>query len=200
MSNQPAWTPPTLGPKAIAAQQPLHLYHAYQGETNNCGPYSTAIAANGYLGQAALDPQQVAETMSHWLYQPRPLPHWSLLRLPNGATLPWGIAAFLRAQGIPARWHWHNAEERLRSNLEAGLITIVLIGDLIHFRGLRWEGWAHAKVLYAHDPDYGYAFVDPGYEADASAWGQAGIFWQRLDEFREEWGKMGRITVVLGET
>ena len=185
---------------ALAAPQPIYRYHAYQGDTNNCGPYSVAIAANAYLGEARLDPLAVARAMDAPVFKRRPLPHWVPVRLPGGPSLPWGMAAFLAERlGIPARWQWRCGEERLRCNLAQGLITIVFIGELWRWQGLKYRGWAHAKVLYGFDSRWGYAFVDPGYERDPTdLWRGLGIFWQGRDEFLRGWLGAGRMVVTVG--
>jgi len=189
-----------LGSTVLWAHQPIYRYHAYQGDTNDCGPYSVAIAANAYLGEARFDPFALAERMKAPLFKRRPLPHWVLIRLPGGPSLPWGMAAFLAERlGIPARWQWRCGEELLWQNLEQGLITIVFIGDLWRWEGARYRGWAHAKVLYGINERRGYAFVDPGYQRDPTdPWGAIGVFWQARQEFLQGWRGTGRMVVTVG--
>ncbi len=193
---------PTALPAAIplVLPQPAYRYHAYQGDTNNCGPYSVAIAANACLGEARFDPLEVAKGMNRPLFKARPLPHWVLLRLPGGPSLPWGMAAYLAERlGIPARCRWRCDEAHLQGNLAAGLLTIVFIGDLLRFERARYRGWAHAKVLYGYDPARGYAFVDPGYARNpADPWGALGIFWQTREDFVAGWRGMLRAAITVG--
>jgi len=208
----------------LAMPQPIYRYHAYQGNTNHCGPYCVAIAANSYLGEARFDPLVVARQMNRPLFKVRPLPHWVIARLPNGPSFPWGMATYLTLQGIPARCRWWGDEALLLRNLWAGAITIVFIGNLLRFVDAEYRGWAHAKVLYGFDPARGYAFVDPGYEADpqgpsaqhgspngrclpAAPAGQAGcralgkpqgISWQSRAGFMADWRQLGRPSIVVG--
>ncbi|HOG48812.1 MAG TPA: hypothetical protein PLJ35_00910 [Anaerolineae bacterium] len=201
MSRRPAAGDEALpGAIPLAAPQPIYRYHAYQGDTNNCGPYSVAIAANAYLGEARCDPLAVAGTMNALLFKARPLPHWVLVRLRNGPSFPWGMAAYLVERlGVPARCRAWCPEDLLCGNLASGLITIVFIGDLLRCERGRYRGWAHAKVLYGSDPERGYAFVDPGYERDAlDPWAARGIFWQTREAFLAGWRGMLRTAITVG--
>jgi hypothetical protein len=201
MNSRQAAMPHGLpGAIPLAAPQPVYRYHAYQGDTDNCGPYAVAIAANAYLGEARFDPLQVAQAMNRPLFKARPLPHWVLVRRPNGPSLPWGMAAFLTERlGAPARCRWRCDEPLLRRNLQQGLLTIVFIGDPLRFERGRYRGWAHAKVLYGVDPARGYAFVDPGHPRDPDEpWAAHGIFWQAREEFLAGWHRVLRPIVVVG--
>jgi len=184
----------------LAVPQPVYRYHAYQGDTDNCGPYAVTIAANAYLGKARFDPLQVAEGMNRPLFKAHPLPHWVLLRLPNGPSFPWGMAAYLAERlRIPAACHWGFSEAQLQRNLAQGLLTIVFIGDLLRFERARYRGWAHAKVLYGFDETRGYAFVDPGYAVDAGdPWAALGISWQARQEFLAGWRGVLRAAITVG--
>ncbi len=187
------------GATMLAAPQPIYRYHAYQGDTNDCGPYSVAIAANAFLGEARHDPLALAQRMNSPIFKRHPLPHWVFIRLPGGPSLPWGMAAFLsEGLGIPARWQWMCREELLVSNLQQGLITIVFIGELLRWERGRYRGWAHAKVLYGLDERRGYAFVDPGYPRDPQdPWAALGVFWQARDEFLRSWRGVLRMVVTV---
>ena len=199
MKTQPR-SPQSL-PAAIplVVPQPAYLYHAYQGDTNNCGPYSVAIAANAWAGEPRYDALEVAQAMNRPLFKAHPLPHWVLLRLPNGPSFPWGMAAYLAERlGIAAECRWRCDEALLQRNLAQGLLTIVFIGELLRFERLRYRGWAHAKVLYGYDPARGYAFVDPGYEHTADPWGALGVFWQTREDFLAGWRGMLRAAITLG--
>ncbi len=188
------------GPIALAAPQPIYRYHAYQGDSNHCGPYSVAIAANAWRGRACCDPLDVARAMNRPLFKARPLPHWVLLRLPNGPSFPWGMAAYLVERlGVAARCRAWCPEDLLQRNLQQGAITIVFIGDLLRFERGRYRGWAHAKVLYGYDSSRGYAFVDPGYARDPEdPWAALGLFWQPRAEFLRGWRGMLRTAITVG--
>jgi hypothetical protein len=115
-------------------------------------------------------------------------------RVRNWATFPWGVARALREHGLRARWRVGASVGRLHRNLNAGLTTIVLVGRPLRFKGGRWRGWSHYKVLYDWDGERGWAFVDPRV-ADAP-----GISWQGEGDFLRTWGWMGRQLIeVWGE-
>jgi len=107
-------------------------------------------------------------------------------RIPGWATLPWGVVAALRRLGLHARWRVGASLGRLFANLDQNCITIVIVGEPLHFVGCKWRGWSHYKILAVWDPERGLGFVDP-YTSRAGE-----IAWQRLDEFRRQWAWMGR--------
>ncbi len=160
---------------------PLERWHAYQGQSNDCGPCSVAIAANALLGQAAVDPQALAREMDA-----RGLPE----RIPGWVMFPWALVAAFRRMGLSARWRVGVREARLWRNLHAGAVTVVVVGQPLRFKGRRWEGWSHYKVLHAWDPERGWGFIDPARRVGDSAW-QAAL------EFRRQWTLMGRQIIEL---
>jgi len=109
-------------------------------------------------------------------------------RIPDWATLPWGVVASLRRLGLRARWRLGGALRRLFTNLQQDRITIVMIGEPLYFEGRTWRGWSHYKILDAWDPErkLNLGFVDP---ATANA---TGMTWQSLDAFRRQWAWMGK--------
>jgi len=177
---------------------PLYEYHSYQGDTNDCGPYSLCIVANALLGERRFDPRIVAEELNHPAVNPTPLPHLIIRRIPNWATFPWGITDFLNRHGFNAEWHLRGTAERLLKNLRDNLATMVMIGEPFRFEKRKYAGWGHVKVLYGYDPMYGYAFVDPGGMKDPSdPWESRGIFWQDETSFLRQWANLFRIYIEV---
>ncbi len=165
---------------------PLPDWHQWQGWTNDCGPFSTAIVTNAMLEAHAVDGALLAQSMTG-----RTIPE----RIPNWATFPWGVVWALRRMAIRARWRVGASESRLVRNLDEGRTTIVIVGEPLRFEKWEYKGWAHYKVLYAWDPDKGWAFVDP-------AASRSTVYtYQKPEAFRRQWTLMGRQLVeVLGHT
>ncbi len=132
----------------------LPRWHCYQGEANDCGPFAAAIAINALKNEPAVDPTALAR----WLERRQgvQLPG----RVPRWATFPWGVVRMLRAHGLGARWRPFAKRESLARNIRRGIVTIVLVGEPFRFRGGRWAGWMHYKVLYGRQGER-WLFVDP---------------------------------------
>ena len=192
---------PDLGGVAAHLRTQVYRYHQYQGRTNDCGPTSLAIVANSLLGEERFQGPLVAQDLNRVDVGIRPRPRLVVRRIPNWATFPWGIAAYLRDHGIPARWRPLGTLEGLRRNLLANRITIVTIGEPIHWKGRRYTGWAHTKVLFGHTPGQGFLFVDPAYSRnadDSDSWRRFGLTWQDEGEFLRQWRNMMRIAIEVG--
>ena len=155
----------------------LPLWHQWQGHTNDCGPFSAAIATNALRGARVVEGALIAEAM---------VEQWPPERIPGWATFPWGVARMLRRFGLRPRWRIGASERRLLRNLDAGRTTLVLVGEPLRFEGRRWAGWSHYKLLYAWGPEAGWAFVDPG------ASGSRVYTYQKAATFRRLWTWMGR--------
>ena len=192
---------PDLSAVTYHLRTPVYRYHQYQGDTNDCGPTSLAIAANALLGEKRFEGSRVAEEMNDPAFEGRPFPHFVVRRIRNWATFPWGIVHYLRQQDIAAHWSPFGTVERLHGNLLADQITIVMLGEPMHWEGGRYRGWAHAKVLFGYTPGKGYVFVDPGYRRrtdEANAWEYHGLFWQEEREFLRQWQGLLRIYIEVG--
>lgn len=155
----------------------VEQYHVHQRETNDCGPYCVAMVTNALYGGTFVNAAALAEELNR-----RGFPE----RIPNWATLPWGIVAALRRLGLRAHWHLGVSLRRLFRNLHEDRVTIVLIGEPLYFAERAWRGWSHYKILDAWDPERGLGFVDP---ATANV---TGMTWQLLDGFRRQWSWMAR--------
>jgi hypothetical protein len=188
-------------------------WHQFQGaNSNDCGAYSVAIAANAILKQPRFEGSIVTAEMERLTWVSRPLPHPTVFKFHNWASLPWGISGYLQNKGIPARLRWLGQMEDLLRNIREGRITIVIIGDLLAHEGLKYMPWGHAKVLYGYEPPGritldgssnlrpGFYFVDPGYERRQSDLSSSlqGVFWQDEAEFKVQWGNLLRIRIETG--
>ncbi len=182
MTDPVSWRPKQRVWKKTLTQ-PLAKWHRHQGSSNDCGPYSVMITANGLLDQPVVNGDVLARAM-----EGPPALRGTLWpsRIPGWATFPWGIAAALQRVGLHARWRVGVPLRELYANLNRGRVTIVIVGEPFRFVGRSYAGWSHYKVLYAWDPQEGFAFVDP-----AAAGGVAYPI-QREAEFVKQWTKMGR--------
>lgn len=164
---------------------PVERFHVHQGATNDCGPYCVTMVSNALYQAPLVHAMALAKELSQ-----RGFPQ----RIPGWATLPWGIVASLRRLGLHARWRMGASLERLFVNLRRDCVTIVIIGQPLHFVGRKWHGWSHYKILDAWDPERGLGFIDPFASSDV------GITWQQLDEFRFQWAWMGKQMIEVWRT
>ncbi len=169
---------------------PLPKWHVHQGETNDCGPFCAAIVANALRDAPVVSAPALARELER---APRDLHHILPDRIKGWATFPWGVVHALRKLGFQARWQMGASLERLRENLEHDRVSIVIVGEPFAFEGGKWQGWAHYKVLYAWDPEEGWAFVDP-------AASEKQVFsYQDTEAFERQWKQVGRILIEVWE-
>ncbi len=158
---------------------PLEAHHQFQGATNDCAPFTTAMVIGAILGRP-VDGRQLAAQMNRPRWRWGPLPHPVIRRIPNWATFPWGVVDILRLNGIRARWRFGASEADLFLALEQDRIAMPIVGE---FSPL----WAHIKPLVAHDRVKGWGFVDPGQREVLS--------WQSHGAFRKHWSNWRNLLV-----
>ncbi len=160
-------------------QAEICQYHQFQGNTNDCGPFSIAMAVSLFHGLPNYaDGKAIARRMNRY-----PL----LARVPGWATFPWGIAWFVRQHfGIHARFSVFTSESSLLENLERGHITIVAMG----WRTRHWLLQGHFSLLYGYEPD-SVLLLNP---ADIHCPSRV-----EREEFLQKWRFFGRITITVGE-
>lgn len=192
---------PDLSGLPMRLSRPVFHYHQYQGDTNDCGPTSVAIAVNALRGESRLEGALVAQEMSRLGVEWKPFPHIVLPRIPHWATFPWGIVYYLRKQGFRARWRPFGTLKRLERNLRSDLMTMVMVGEPWRWNGLSYTGWAHVKILFGRLPGRGMLFVDPGFPRSMKSDRLEfhGLFWQREDEFLQQWRNLLRIVIEVEE-
>lgn len=158
---------------------PLIHAHQYQGKTNDCGPYSTAIVLNALLGQR-LDGRDLADRMNRpkwWLFIP------VIRRIPNWATFPWGIVDIMRSFRLHAGWCMFTSAEVLLSGLANGDVVMPIIGG--------WKPlWAHTAILAAYHTTLGWGLVNPANRSKTLQWLPDG-------EFLPAWRALGRIMISV---
>ncbi len=163
----------TLSPHSEA----ILAAHQFQGQTNDCVPFSIAMVANGLRG-LNVDGKELGQEMNrvHWRGM---LP--VIYRMPNWAAFPWGMTAVLKDYGFPAKWRLLQNAVHLVEKIKSGDILLPIIG--------RWRPlWAHVMVLLAHHPELGWGFANP-----AHAKGE--LYWLRHAGFERQWRAMGKMII-----
>lgn len=169
----------------MTLQERLIKFHAWQGKSNDCGPFTTAIAINALHDEKILDPSQLAQKMNQPTLRWRGLlPIPVIRRLPNYATLPWGIADVLGEYGVRARWRFGATLNDLWRTLDQSRLALPIIGEINLPRSL----WAHVKILVAHDPLKGLGFIDPAHP-------KAEVAWQPEDQFIRLWNNWKNLLI-----
>ena len=153
--------------------------HYYQGDTNDCGPFSAAIILRA-LDRTALDGWKLSKQMRAIRWRGI-LP--SLQRIPNWATFPWGVTNFVREYGLSATWKLRQNNSSLIRALRQGDIPITIIGE--------WNPlWAHYIILVARDENLGWGVIDPGHY-------RAEIIWKQPSVFDRLWKNYGRTLITV---
>lgn len=142
-------------------------YHEYQGDTNDCGPYSATIAANALAGYRRYNPAEVAEEMR--------------FRFPQGATPPWAIVWWLRQQGLDTYTRVWSDYGHMWTALGRNQIPIVMVGAW-------WPFWLHWKVI-SKATDRRVFSVDPGITAAEVS--------EEYSDFTEVWKPFGCVMIEV---
>jgi hypothetical protein len=164
-----------LSPKSSAILATLQC----QGQSNDCGPFTTATVLNALKGTQIVA-NQLAEEMNH--------PRWRGLllvvrRIPNWATFPWGMVDVFRQYGLKASWRVFANEDQLRTGLARGDVLMPIQGE--------WKPmWAHVMSLVAYDDEKGWGFANTQYESHE-------IDWWGHEKVKKLWGNMGRLLVEI---
>jgi len=146
--------------------------HQFQGATNDCGPYCTAILLQAFSGKN-ITGSAIAALLNR---SPRGR------RLPHNATLPWGIVDLFHQAGLEAGWQIFTPAQKLHQSLVDGKrIFIPIIGG---WRPL----WAHYLIALAFNPMLGWGFANPAHPAKELAW-------RSSEHFYKEWMRVARLAV-----
>lgn len=151
----------------------------YQGNRNDCAPYTIATLVRALTGQQ-IDPLKLAAEMNRPVWR-HGLPY--LRRLPNWATFPWGIVDVLTQYGFMARWQCFLGFDELLSRLSSPTIFLPII--------LSWRPlWAHIMILVAYRAGFGFGFANTQSPRAEIDWIAEAIFLKR-------WKAALRCTVVV---
>lgn len=148
--------------------------HQFQGQSYDCGPYSTAIIINALIGTNLR-----GETVARQLNAPARRGIFPIFRrIPGWATFPWGIVGFLQEHGLKADWKVLASHRHLLECLEKPVIPLVITGE---WRPL----WAHYLIFVEYGVNSGYGFVDPAHT-------DAAIVYKDEKTFLRQWSRVGR--------
>jgi hypothetical protein len=150
-----------------------------QGQSNDCGAYTTATVLKALRG-LELPGDELARKME------KPVRRGLLpvvRKIPNSATLPWGMVDVFREYGLPARWGFFSNPDYLKQQLDRGAILNPIIGS--------WKPlWAHVMTLVAVDPQQGWGFANTQYP-------HHDIHWLPDPTFTHQWKAMAHLLVEI---
>jgi hypothetical protein len=162
-----------LSPRSAPVLESLQ----WQGQRNDCGPFTTATVINALTG-SLVKAADLAELMNKPAWRG---PMFVIRRVPNWATFPWGMADVFRQYGLKAKWGLFTRTSKLLKYLEQGQVVMPMIGA--------WKPmWAHVMTLVAHDPQKGWGFANTQYDTHD-------IFWLDDATFTKQWKAMGHLLV-----
>lgn len=164
-----------LSPKASNILNALQC----QGQSNDCGAYTTASVLNAMCG-ANLKGDDLATEME------RPVRRGILplvRKIPNSATLPWGMVDVFRSYGYRSNWRIFTKTEYLRKHLTGNKVLMPIIGT--------WKPIsAHVMTLVAWDAKKGWGFANTQYN-------HHDIHWLPAETFNRQWRAMGHLLVEV---
>jgi hypothetical protein len=166
-------------PAPISSTHAAQLLAAlqYQGQSNDCGPFTTATVLNALQG-SHIDAKTLAQQMDRPVWRG---PLFLVRRVPNWATFPWGIVDVLRQHGLEAHWRIFTPQQRLLEGLSRGDILMPMIGA--------WQPlWAHVMTLVAWDPVRGWGFANTQYS-------HHNIHWVPDQTFQRQWRALAHLLV-----
>jgi hypothetical protein len=172
-----------VNPTAISSPHLFSILTAlqWQGETNDCGPFTAATVLNALQGLNIKGDQLALQMNRPNMRGPLPL----IRRIPNWATLPWGMVDVFQEFGIRASWRTFVSPRYLQEGLLSGRILMPIIGSWIPL-------WAHVMTLLAWDPSVGWGFANTqrnDHQMD----------WVSQDFFLRHWTAMGRLLIEVRE-
>lgn len=152
----------------------------YQGSSNDCGPYTSATVINAMRKQ-----NLIGDELAKQMNKPRRRGMFFVVRrVPNWATLPWGMVDTFRDYDLRARWWFRVPLSYLRPAIANGHVLMPIIGEW------RPKPWAHVMNLVAWDPDKGWGFANTQFK-------QQRITWHSDSSFQQKWNNYGRLLVEI---
>ncbi len=150
-----------------------------QGQSNDCGPYTTATIINALLNRN-LEAQELAQQMNQPIWRG---PWFVVRRVPNWATFPWGIVDVLREHGLNASWRPFARTSYLIEALQRGVVLMPILGG---WRPL----WAHVMTLVAWNAEKGWGFANTQFP-------HHDVHWLNDAVFRRQWWAMAHLLIEV---
>ena len=150
-----------------------------QGQSNDCGAFTSATVLNALLGLNIIGDKLANEMET---------PVWRGLvylvrKIPNSATLPWGMKDIFKIHGLKAHWHLFSSEDYLKQALTLDKILMPIIGS--------WKPIsAHVMTLVAWDEEQGWGFANTQFQ-------HHDIHWVDAQKFSKQWKAMARLLVEV---
>lgn len=152
----------------------------YQGQRNDCGPFTTATVINALLG-LNLDAIQLSDEMDKPVWRGI---FYVVRRVPDWATFPWGMVDVFRSYGLDARWRLFAKTSYIKNTLSKGKVLMPIIGEW------RPSPWAHVMSLVAWDEELGWGFANTQHN-------HHNIDWISNDLAARRWKAMGHLLVEI---
>ena len=168
-------TPPLFSPHRDNLLSSL----SFQGQSNDCGPYTTATVLNAMRG-LNIDPEELAREMDKPVWRG---PMFVVRRVPRWATFPWGMVDIFRSYGLEAGWRPFASKSYLRSAISQGIVLLPIIGSIIPL-------WAHVMSLVAWDEIQGWGFANTQFSHHS-------IHWLSDEKFTKQWRAMVNLLVEV---
>jgi hypothetical protein len=149
----------------------------WQGQKNDCGPFTTATVLNAMRG-LAIEADKLARQMDRPRWRG---PLFVIRRVPNWATFPWGMVDVFRENHLYAWWDLFTRPETLKQELPGDRVLMPVIGS---YKPL----WAHVMTLVAWDTTKGWGFANTQYP-------DHDIFWLDNATFQTQWNRLGRLLI-----
>lgn len=169
-------SPQILSPRSEKILEKLQ----YQGQSNDCGAYTSATVLNALLG-LEIKGDDLANEMEKPVWRG---PIYIVRKIPNSASLPWGMKDVFKSHGLKSNWRFLSNETYLKENLaDENKILMPIIGA--------WKPvWAHVMTLIAWDEEKGWGFANTQYQHHNTHWVAA-------QKFSQQWNAWGRLLVEV---
>ncbi|MEN6300542.1 MAG: hypothetical protein ABFD51_11655 [Anaerolineaceae bacterium] len=151
----------------------------YQGHTNDCAPFTIATIIKAFNG-IIINGSELARKMDKPIWRGNYL---SIRRIPHWATFPWGMVDVFREYGFEANWGFFYSTDKLRQNLENGMISIPVLCSLKPFG-------AHVMTLLAWHPAEGWGFANTQSFAHE-------LYWVSNRQLMKQWNLSGRLLIEV---
>lgn len=151
----------------------------FQGQSNDCGPFTTATVLNALCG-INIVPELLAREMDKPVWRG---PLFVVRRVPRWATFPWGMVDIFIQYGLNATWRPFASKSFLRKTLSDSKVLMPIIGSIIPL-------WAHVMSLVAWDVSKGWGFANTQFS-------RQGIHWLSEEIFTKQWRAMANMLVEV---
>lgn len=151
----------------------------FQGQSNDCGPYTTSTVLNALL-DLHIDAANFAREMDKPVWRG---PIFIVRRVPHWATFPWGIVDTLKEYGLHATWRPFASISYLKREITRSKVLMPIIGSIIPL-------WAHVMTLIGWDDQHGWGFAN-------TQLNHHNPYWLSDEDFAKQWRAMMNILIEV---